>query len=630
MRVVAGRYRLLARLGSGGMGTVWRAEDAVLGREVAVKEVTFPPGLSDPDRDVLRERTRREARAAARLDHPSAVTVFDVVEQDGAAFLVMELVEARTLAEAVRADGPLSPPDAARVGLAVLGALRAAHARGIVHRDVKPGNVLLCTGYGAKGRVVLTDFGIATSAGDPSITSTGLLLGSPSYIAPERARGQQPGPPSDLWSLGATLFTAVEGRPPFDAGDPMSTVTAVVTGEHAPYVAAGPLEPVLAGLLERDPDARLDATAATRMLETVAATVGSPAAPPRPADADAGRRAEHTSALPLGQVQAAATGPAAQVLAPGLEPKVASGAGPASAADPSVDAGPADAGPADAGPADRGPVDPGPGDAGPADAGPADAGPGDRGPAGRGPVDPGPGDSRPVDLSSAAPARAPAPRPVRPAPGRRPRRPAWPLVLAALLALAAGVGGAALLAGGRGSTGGAAQPTAAAPPTPGQVPSPSGGGSASPSAAAAVPADWSSYSEPTEGWSLRYPPSWVRSDFSGQVQFRDPATRWTLRVDYSTTPKASALLAWQQASPAFARALNAYQQIRLEPVVFQGTDAADLEFTYTDGGADLHVLDRTFIAGGRGFALYWQVPTQDYAASLPRFEQLAATFRPNG
>ena len=306
-RLVAGRYRLLSPLGTGGMGTVWRAEDEVLGREVAVKEVTFPHGLSDADREVLRERTRREARAAARLDHPSAVTVYDVVEEDGSPYLVMELVEARTLSEVVRTDGPLSPQRTAQVGLALLGALETAHRQGIVHRDVKPGNVLL--GHdepGSPGRVVLTDFGIASSVGDSSITSTGLLLGSPSYIAPERARGLPPGPPSDLWSLGATLFTAVEGRPPYDGGDPLLTVTAVVTGEHAPFLAAGPLAPVLEGLLERDPDRRLtapDARAALLPLADSAPAVALPA--PRP---EAERRTEHTTALPLQDLHDAAAG----------------------------------------------------------------------------------------------------------------------------------------------------------------------------------------------------------------------------------------------------------------------------------------------------------------------------------
>lgn len=312
-RLVAGRYRLLSPLGSGGMGTVWRARDELLGRGVAVKEVAFPHGLSAQDRDVLRERTRREARAAARLDHPSAVTVFDVVEEGGSPFLVMELVEARPLSQVVRSDGPLTPAATARVGLALLGALELAHRQGIVHRDVKPGNVLLGPGPSDTGRVVLTDFGIASSVGDSSITSTGLLLGSPSYIAPERARGLPPEPASDLWSLGATLFTAVEGRPPYDGGDPLTTVTAVVTGEHAPFERAGPLRPVLEGLLEREPSRRLTAVAARRMLEQVAAeqdpspTVALRIPPPREVPA----RAERTTALPVAEVRDAATAPAA-------------------------------------------------------------------------------------------------------------------------------------------------------------------------------------------------------------------------------------------------------------------------------------------------------------------------------
>jgi len=305
-RLVAGRYRLLSAIGTGGMGTVWRAQDALLDREVAVKEVVFPRGLSEQERENLRERTRREARSAAKLQHPSAVTVYDVVEQDGQPFLVMELVEARTLAEVVRDDGPLPADRAAQIGLAVLGALEAAHAQGIVHRDVKPGNVLLCPDEHSSGRVVLTDFGIATSAGDPSITSTGLLLGSPSYISPERAQGQSPGPASDLWSLGATLFTAVEVRPPYDTGEPITTMTAVVTGEHAPYVAAGPLVPVLEGLLEKDPGARSDAAAARRGLTAVLADphAAPPQAQPQPA---AELRSERTSALELGDLQFAAS-----------------------------------------------------------------------------------------------------------------------------------------------------------------------------------------------------------------------------------------------------------------------------------------------------------------------------------
>ena len=296
-RLVAGRYLLRDSLGRGGMGIVWDAEDTVLGRDVAVKEVLFPPYISDEERSVLRERTMREARLAARLSHPGAVTVYDVVEEDGQPFLVLELVRARTLAEVVREDGPLSPAATARVGLDVLGALEAAHEVGIVHRDVKPGNVMVRD----SGRATLTDFGIATSTNDATITGTGLLLGSPSYIAPERAKGHRPGPESDLWSLGATLYTAVEGRPPFDRGEALPTLTAVVSDDHEPFVAAGPLETVIDGLLVKDPEQRWDARRAREALEVVART-GVPVAEPEPEPA-AEARASRTQALPLDAVQ---------------------------------------------------------------------------------------------------------------------------------------------------------------------------------------------------------------------------------------------------------------------------------------------------------------------------------------
>src|SRR3954470_23161320 len=249
-RLVAGRYRLHTALGRGGMGVVWAAKDELLQRPVAIKEVRFPPTIDDVERDMLRERTLREARPAARLDHPCAVRVFDVCEDDEQPFIVMERLAGRTLSDRIKKSGPVAPARAAEIGLCLLDALEAAHAAGIVHRDVKPGNVIV----GDDGRVTLTDFGIASTAGDPSVTSTGLLLGSPAYIAPDRPRGGPPQPPSDLWSLGATLYTAVEGRPPFDRDDPLATLTAVVTDDHEPCDRAGPaLAAVLDRLLAKDP-----------------------------------------------------------------------------------------------------------------------------------------------------------------------------------------------------------------------------------------------------------------------------------------------------------------------------------------------------------------------------------------
>jgi hypothetical protein len=291
-RLVAGRYRLDRPLGGGAMGTVWRGHDTRLGRDVAVKEVVLPPSLPDGERRVLRERTFREARVAARLHHPCAVEVYDVVEAGDHPCLVMELVEARTLAEVVRDGGPLAPREAARVGLALLGALDAAHRAGVLHRDVKPGNVLVTHA----GRVVLSDFGIATSVDDVRVTSTGLLLGSPAYMAPERARGREPGPPSDLWSLGATLYACVEGRPPFEGDDPLTVLTKVVAEPPPPPLSAGPLAPVLLGLLDKDPERRLDAAGARALLEGAARqeAAGLPRAPVPRHSGSAGSRAGPT------------------------------------------------------------------------------------------------------------------------------------------------------------------------------------------------------------------------------------------------------------------------------------------------------------------------------------------------
>ena len=276
-RLVAGRYRLHTPLGRGGMGVVWAAEDELLQRPVAIKEVRFPPTIDDEERALLRERTMREARTAARLDTPCAVRVFDVCEDDEQPFIVMERLVGRTLSDLVKREGPVAPARAAEMGLCLVDALTAAHEAGIVHRDVKPGNVVV----GDDGRVTLTDFGIASTAGDPSITSTGLLLGSPAYIAPERARGGRPEPSSDYWSLGATLYTAVEGRPPFDKPEAVATLAAVVTEPHTPcHRATGLLREVIDGLLDKDPDARLGPAELRGMLQTVAADPDAQVAAP--------------------------------------------------------------------------------------------------------------------------------------------------------------------------------------------------------------------------------------------------------------------------------------------------------------------------------------------------------------
>ncbi len=549
---------MLAELGSGGMGTVWRARDEVLDREVAVKAVTFPPGLSDADRAVLVERTRREARAAARLDHPSAVTVYDVVEQDGAPYLVMELVEARTLADVVREDGPLSPQRTAQVGLALLGALEAAHQRGIVHRDVKPSNVMVR----GDGRVVLTDFGIATSTGDSSLTSTGLLLGSPAYIAPERARGKPPEPKSDLWSLGATLFTAVEGRPPYSGDEPILTVTAVVTGEHEPFVAAGPLEPVLEGLLEKDPALRLDAARARELLRPVAESRPEPTRTiPVPVPVPQAR----TSAFDLGDVR--------------------------------------------------------------------------------------------DELAAAPTSQRPAPAPTRPVPPRTrtavpaPRgRPGWlaPVAVAAVLLAGGGAAWALTQDPDRSST-----VAASSSPSPSTSPSPSPAPviedpepSTEPTQEATEqPTTEQPTTEPTPeptpetteepveggpagfttdtgeaGWTVALPPGYQQT---APGRYRQADTGRELRID-TGEGQPDAVADRERQAASFARRNPSYEQIRIEPVDYQGVEAADWEFTFQG----LHVLNRVFVVGGTGHSLWLQTPEDDFSAAREDFDAIVDAFVP--
>jgi eukaryotic-like serine/threonine-protein kinase len=269
-RVIGGRYVVLTELGRGGMGIVWRAEDRMMGRHVAVKELHLPDGLGPDDRRLFRERLLREARTAGRLNDPAIVTVYDVVSDGGVDHIVMEFIEAPTLADVVARSGPLSEAVALEVARRLLGALRTAHERGVVHRDVKPSNVMLS----ADGRVTLTDFGIAQAADDPRLTTTGSLVGSPGYMAPERLDGGHADPASDLWSLGATLWYAVQGRGPFARDTTAATIAAVIHAEVPTTRTRGPLGAVIAGLLQRDPRARLTGVQAAALLS------GEPPTPP--------------------------------------------------------------------------------------------------------------------------------------------------------------------------------------------------------------------------------------------------------------------------------------------------------------------------------------------------------------
>jgi hypothetical protein len=522
-RVLAGRYRLLEPLGSGGMGTVWLAVDEVLHRQVAVKEVSPPAGMSEHERGMLRERTMREARTAARLSHPNVVTIYDVVEDGSQPWIVMELLQARTLRDIVHEDGPMTPRQTARIALQVLAALRAAHVLGITHRDVKPGNVMI----DSAGRAVLADFGIARALDSPTITTSGMLVGSPSYIAPERARGGRGGPESDLWSLGATLYAAVEGRPPYDRVGALATLTAVVTEDPDPPVRSGHLWPVISGLLRRDQAQRLSPAAAELMLRRIAEATEAPAttplaaidgrvdpggwagADPRP-PGESPERAQATrpfephapgpAAAHAGQEPALADSPEAPAPSAGTDdgdttatppagfPALITSLGhpgtgerehpaepadeadpvPVSAARPAPQPAPASAHMGEPVPPLTPPLsDSAPPDSAPPDSGPPDSGPPDSGPSDSGPSDPAPSDSAP--LTPGPPDSAPLdPAPLDPAPPQeggaswRRRQLAWVITAAAVLAVLA-VTAVVLLALNAGGHHAAAQ----APPRPG-------------------------------------------------------------------------------------------------------------------------------------------------------------------
>jgi serine/threonine protein kinase len=270
--MVADRYRLDSLLGSGGMGRVWRGRDEVLGREVAVKELSIPPGIGQDEAARLTRRTVREAQAAARLVHPNIVTVYDVVTHDARPWIVMRLVPGRSLDRLIHDEGPLPANRAAGIALQILAALRVAHAAGVIHRDIKPGNVIVHSG----DEVILTDFGIATIEGQSAITSSGTLVGSPTYLAPERALGHPTGPASDLWSTGVTLYEMVEGHPPYQRESPLATLAAVVNEPPTPHRQAGLLGAVLDGLLRKQPETRMPLDLAATLLARVAAEVAGP------------------------------------------------------------------------------------------------------------------------------------------------------------------------------------------------------------------------------------------------------------------------------------------------------------------------------------------------------------------
>ncbi|HEV2779937.1 MAG TPA: serine/threonine-protein kinase [Actinophytocola sp.] len=347
-QVVAGRYRLGARIGSGAMGIVWQAHDDRLHRTVAVKQVLLEPGLTADQAEELRHRTMREGRIAARLSHPNAITVYDVAEHDGQPWLVMEYLPARSLATVINEQGPLPPEEAARIGGQVASALVAAHAAGIVHRDVKPANVLL----GDDGTVKITDFGISRAVGDITVTATGMLAGTPAYLAPEVAKGREPTASSDVFSLGSTLYTAVEGQSPFGLGEnTLALLYAVAAGKVEPPRQAGPLTALLMRLLRTDPaerpsmlearDALLAIAAgrpapslgATQVIAPVSPPLRQPPVRPGPATPAPGPAATRLDVSPLAEPPPSGPIPA-QIPRPAAGPPLIAGPPPAATPPP--------------------------------------------------------------------------------------------------------------------------------------------------------------------------------------------------------------------------------------------------------------------------------------------------------
>ncbi|MEU6812500.1 serine/threonine-protein kinase [Streptomyces sp. NPDC046831] len=674
-RLLAGRYRLGDVLGRGGMGTVWRAEDETLGRTVAVKELRFPSNIDEEEKRRLITRTLREAKAIARIRNTSAVTVFDVVDEDDRPWIVMELVEGKSLAEVIREDGVLEPRRAAEVGLAILDVLRSAHRQGILHRDVKPSNVLIAE----DGRVVLTDFGIAQVEGDPSITSTGMLVGAPSYISPERARGHKPGPAADLWSLGGLLYAAVEGSPPYDKGSAIATLTAVMTEPLEEPKNAGPLRDVIHGLLTKDPAQRLDDAGARALLKAVLDAPGTDAEPP--ADAT---RVVPLPAQPDGRADKGTSGTggkrgeeAAERLRGALrsvrKAAVAGGAAGAAATDR---AGSAEPGSRSAGSAAaegtsgaESTGSPAPSASGGRNGSATSSGAGEPGTDGTGT-----GSGR---TSSGWPVVTPPDLPPRPAPKAPltdvvPRRTL--VIIAVVVALAVlGTVLALVLGGGddggsKGGPGSAAGTSGTAGPSPGASTkedgngatrtdgTPSGSATASGStggtgtgpsvsgdddagsgtsgsgpggSGSGAGAPVASTYKAGQGFSIGLPAGWkyAATDSAG-ARFTGPDGQ-KLLVAWTSAPKGDPVADWKNQERYMVR--SEYRRIRIEEVEYRSWKTADWEFTYADGGTSYRTIDRGFVVNDHlGHALMYTAKAATWDSDLRQktWQTLANTFRP--
>ncbi|MDQ6946397.1 MAG: protein kinase [Actinomycetota bacterium] len=564
------RYVLREQVGRGGFGIVWRAHDNLLRRDVAVKAIEFPAILDEAEQAVIRGKVLREAQAAARLNHPGLVTVFDVIEEDGRPLIVMELVRAPTLADLVARQGPMAEQRAATIALDVLNALGAAHSQGIIHRDVKPANVMVSDA----GHVQLGDFGIAAVIDDPKLTNSGNLAGSPSYMAPEQAENQRPTAATDLWGLGATLYFAVEGLPPFAEPGAIATLTSVVSAPHRPLVRASALAPLIDALLAKRPADRPSAAETRRRLTEVIA--GATPVAPRDStstvefdpNGDWTPSASATQSTSRGGTETASPG------APDPDPTAAT-----SPTTPAVPPLPAPT--------------------------PVAAPPGER-------------------VATVGPDRITrAPR--QPRRGVSPRV-GVPLALGIVVLAAALV--ATILAGrsndGPPSTAGKGSP-ATSPVT--SAGASAGAGKTTSTVTANVPGDWVRYQDPTIGFAIAHPPNWTVSTDGTLTDFRDPSSGAYLRVDHREPPGPSPEGAWYEFEPTFSARNADYKRVQITPTTYQGYRAAVWEYTYSGGGANLRAVDLGFIAGKHGFALNFQSSASAWDGLQPVFDSFKASFK---
>ena len=589
--VLAARYRLSAVLRRDAMGTVWLARDGLLHRDVVVRAVCLASMPADAELDSPRQRVLRDARALARLDHPNIPVVLDVVEDDGRTWMVLQAapyrVPYRSLSDVVRNDGPLRPRWAAEAGFQILSALRAAHAAGVLHGDIRPGNVLL----GPGNWTMLTGFGMVTADDGRAVPEA--PAESACYLAPERATGRPATPAADLWSLGATLYTAVEGRPPFHGDDEAAVRAAVVSGCPDPPSRAGPLWPVISGLLRKDADARPDSAGVDWLLRRVAAgrDAAGPLPPPEPAGA---------AAVPEGPPTANQDGAAPAAASPAA---ASSGQPAGSAAD----------------------FIPGFGPRGPAPAGEASGH--EDSPSGEPPQAHGRRRRRWffAAIGGAAMIAAVAAVIVATVPASL-RTAGHPLAVADL-----GAGAPAGPTASDHRTGGPAGPDAAVARH-GPRPRPGARGPARAAAPAPVtavlPARFSRYRDPS-GFSIAVPPGWHVSRQGHRVYVRDRHSRRFLAIAWTTRPRPHPLADWRR-QEARMGGYPGYHRIRLAAARYAPAErAADWSFTYYRNGQLTRVLSRNILASSRrGYVLSWSVPADRWRGSFHYFRAFAATFRP--